>query len=224
MKNSTQKFRLLVLLFCSFLAVSCSKDDDDEEVIPPLENQLEYNDVTYDLATVLSVDLGAAGFSTTETHYGQAFILSDYVATGTAAPKVILELYMFSKGAASFGSGTFEFADVELADAETKYKDKNFFFDSNLLIDLNGDEEMDEDKETFMIKSGTIKMSGSGTNYNIECDVTLENNKGLRAQYSGVVTPITIDGDEEDPATAGMRKAPKSFFSLSKALKGLKLN
>ncbi|WP_210489635.1 hypothetical protein [Rufibacter aurantiacus] len=223
MKNSTQTFRLLILLFCSFLVTSCSKDDD-EEVIPPLENQLEYNDVKYDLATVLSVDLGAAGFSTTETHYGQAFLLSDYVATGTAAPKIILQLYMFSKGAASFGSGTFEFADVEQADAETKYKDKNFFFDSALLIDLNGDEEMDENTETFMIKAGTIKLSGTAGNYNIECDVTLENNKGLLAQYSGVVTPITIDDDDDDPATAEMRKAPKSFFSMSKALRGLKLN
>ncbi|RNI23569.1 hypothetical protein EFB08_18745 [Rufibacter latericius] len=202
----------MTLLLCSFLVASCGNDDEEE--VAPLDNQIEYENNRYALTVGLSFDLGPIGFvENSNTHYAQAFIIAD-TATATQDPNMYLELYLFSSGATAFKTGTFEFADLsnETSEeaAEAKYQGKNFFIESFFYKDANDDQEFDEDTETFSITGGTVTISGTPSNYTIECDVQLENNQGLKAHYSGDIVPISTDPDDDD-ATAQMRKAPKAM-------------
>jgi hypothetical protein len=206
MPNSTLAYRLLLLLFCGFLTVSCSDDDE----VPPLSNQLEYDSSKYDLGMGLTYDLGPFGFGSEQTHYIQGILLTD-AATLNQDPTFTLNLFLFSSGTVVPVTGTFEFADVasmsSLDRVIEKYKWKNFFLNSGLLLDVNKDKNLDRDQEYFEIINGTITLSGTAPNYTIACDVTLETGKQLKAQYTGTFIPIPTTTEDED-MTVNRRKAP----------------
>ncbi|WP_207433504.1 hypothetical protein [Sabulibacter ruber] len=220
MKKLTLSFRLLTLLLCSFLAVSCG-DDDDEEQIAPLSNQIEYNNTRYNADLALSWDFGPIGFSEdVETHYAQEFALLDTV-TKTLSVKAALDMFLLSSGTTTFKTGTFDYVNLDdeidfedeesVAAATAKYRDKNLILQTAFLLDSNNDEEFDEDTEVFEVTGGSITVSGTAPNYTIECDVQLQNNNGLKAHYSGEVLAQPVDPDEEEEdTTANMRKAPKA--------------
>ncbi|WP_181306739.1 hypothetical protein [Rufibacter sp. XAAS-G3-1] len=221
MKKSTLSFKLMTLLLCGFLTVSCG--DDDEEQLPSLENQLEYFDTIYDLTLGASLDAGATGFSTTNTHHVQAFLLTD-VNQNTGAEKVNLVFYTYSLGASSFKTGRFEyanFAGLTLAQRTATYGNKSFFLNSYLVVDLNNDKQLDN-TEVVRIASGSVNISGTAPNYTLDCHVVLENGQTLRAQYSGEFIDITNDVVDED-AKANMRKAPSGISSALRAPKSLRV-
>ncbi|WP_205503623.1 hypothetical protein [Rufibacter psychrotolerans] len=212
MKKFTLSFRLLALLLSSVLVMSCG--DDDEDDVAPLTNQIEYDNTRYGADIALSIDFGPFGFiEGTNTHYAQVFALLDTV-TKTESTRAVLDMFLLSAGTSVFKTGTFTYADLsEETDEEAvaaKYRDQNIFILSAFLLDVNNDQELDEDTEAFQVKSGTVTVSGTAPNYTIECDLLMQNDKGLKAHYSGEVFPIPANPDEEeDDATAGMRKAPK---------------
>ncbi|GGK83225.1 hypothetical protein ACD591_14195 [Rufibacter glacialis] len=210
MKKRTLTFRAMTLLLFSFLAVSCGDDDDDT----PRPNELEYNNAKYGLNQAFTVDFGPFGFvRNSNTHYFKAFALVDTVGP-TVQPKVTLELYLLSAGTASFKAGTFAYGDLSKVtsdtEAEAKFKTQNVFVESSFYIDANGDGDTEDNEEEFMITGGTIRVSGAEPNYTIDCDLQLENNKGVKAFYAGEVAAIPIDLDDDDDVKTNLRKAPST--------------
>ncbi|ALI99150.1 hypothetical protein [Rufibacter tibetensis] len=205
MKKFSLSFKLLTLLLCSFLTVSCG--DDDEEELPSLENQLEYDTTIYDLTIGATADLGPVGFASNDTHYGQVFLVTDATAS---KEKVTLVFYTFSLGTSNFKPGRFEYANLAgmtAAQQETAYGKKNIFLESAFVFDVNDDDELDYDNEAISITKGTLNISGTAPDYMLDCDVELENGKRVRAQYTGEFIDIT-DNIGDDDIKANMRKAP----------------
>jgi hypothetical protein len=224
MKKFTLSFRLMTLLLCSFLAVSCGDDDDD---VAPLSNQLEYENTRYDLDLAFSVDYGPFGFiDDNETHYAQEFVLFDTIGS-TQASRIALDLVLLSSGTSAFQTGTFDFADLSnetsASVVEGKYRDKNIFLESAFLKDVNNDGEFDENTETFMISGGTVKITGTAPTYVLDCDLVLEGGKTVKAQYAGEFINITDEIIDEDAKT-NQRKAPSAIPFTLRAPKPFKAN
>ncbi|WP_223808778.1 hypothetical protein [Rufibacter hautae] len=189
--------RLLPLFFFSLFLASCH--DDDEEVAP-LSNQLEYDSRTYDLGMGLTYDFGPFALHSEKTHYAQGILLTDAKSVNQK-PNIVLRLYLFNPGTNVPVTGTFEFGDVKNMPSDraaAKYRWKNFFLNSGLLLDLNKDQELDPDQEYFEIRNGSITLSGTAPDYTVNCNVILETGKPLKAQFKGTFIPITVSSSGDD--------------------------
>lgn len=193
MKFPLPKLTLLLLLFCGLFTVSCSSDDDDDTSTPALSNQFEYDTKRYDLKTGVYADLDLSDMFGMEvsSHSSRVFILADAdLLSSSATFSTELVLALFSPGT-SFTTGTFQYASIDNIVQLAAQQNKYFFTQSGLLIDLNADGDSDDEGEELAITGGTIKVSGTQPNYTVECDLTLENGKSLKVQYSGAFIDVT---------------------------------
>ncbi|WP_308991598.1 hypothetical protein QLS71_006160 [Mariniflexile litorale] len=164
MKRITQ---LSCLLFVSLFIISCSKDDDDKKS-EVFSNTMEYDGVTSVINEALIEDYGDNG----EGYYNYDFIL-----TGTTTEGAVFYFYveLYSKGIESFKIGTFEYYNNG---EETTEELPNYYYTYADFADEDND-------EYYQVETGNIKVSGSGTNFSISGDLTLDNGEVVKISYKG---------------------------------------
>ena len=190
MKTTFSLKFLTLLAFASLFIISCSKDDDDDD--DANNNTVVYDGTSYTMVDGLVSDYGSYDPIDlgTASHYNIDFAIVDAVLVQVTegdytywnpGENTTIWAYaeLFSSGTASFQTGTFVFIDYDTATAES-IEGKIFFTDVEVGV-ISGTSELE-----FEATAGTVTVSGSGTNYTISFDITLENGKKLTGGYSGV--------------------------------------
>lgn len=156
----------LIYLF-SLIAVasltSCS--EDDESNTPSATNGINYDGQEVGISSALIEDYG--GFSS----YNYDFTLS---GTSNEVPySFYAELFSpVIEGQTGFRAGTFSFS------TSTPLEPAFYFTDAYIKVDGT----------TYRVNGGKIVVSGSGTNFTLTTDVTLNNEIPLTVSYSGEFT------------------------------------
>lgn len=174
------KFIVLLAIASAFL-MSCEKDDDDDD---GGSNSIVFDGTSYSIKDGLISDYGAY-----DTHWNYDFVLVNAALTEVTedgytyfdAPEATFYVYaeLFSPGTSSFQTGTFQYMsyDASAEDVDGKY----YFYDVTVgTRNADGTNEMD-----YEATAGTVKVTGSGSNYTIEFDVTVEGGKTVKGSYSG---------------------------------------
>lgn len=181
------------------LATASCKDDETPTSEPLPANTLSYNGKNYPIDNGAIIDWGSW-----EDHYNYDFFLTDGMMdleNETAVDAtVMIYAELWSPGTESFATGTFIF------DNSGETGDKRFFENAAVVMDSNNNGELDENDDHLTVKAGTFKVSGSGTSYTVEVDVTLSDNKLLKGKYSG--TFEIIEGSIEE-MPGGRRRVGK---------------
>jgi hypothetical protein len=206
------KLQALILLLGLFTA-SCSEDDAEEELAPSVTNSVAYNGQTYEIKNGLILNYGSNA-----SHYNNDIIVSDgtFSMEETENGTFALYLELYSAGTSGFQPGTFQFAEEDDDVAEST---SFFTANSGLIIETNADGVVDDGDEVIHITAGTVTVSGSGTDYTLVYDVTLENGKTLKGGYAGSSTSIDRteddnDDNEEEDESEEEPVAPLSYFML----------
>lgn len=192
--------KLFYSIFALGLLATASCKEDEELTPKPLPaNTVSYNGINYTIDNGTIIDWGSW-----EDHYNYDFFLTDGVMdfeNETALDAtVMIYAELWSPGTESYTSGTFNF------DNSGETGDKRFFENAAVVMDTNNNGDLDENDDRLTVKAGTFKVSGSGTSYTVEVDVTLSDNKLLKGNYSG--TFEIIDGPMEE-MPGGRRSAGK---------------
>ena len=99
---------------------------------------------------------------------------------GTAEDATILVYAeLWSPGASQFKTGTFTYT------SSSDIAGKHVFENIVVMVDTDNNKVLDENDAQVTVKAGTVKVTGSESNYTVEMDVTLSNNKPLKGKYSG---------------------------------------
>lgn len=187
-----KKQLLFLAILCTSILSSCGSDDDGDS--SSILGTIRIENQTFDVNTALIGDFGIASPLFDASHYNFDFTLTDAVFnlsnpqtnqdfTGT----YILYAELFSPGTSGFQTGTFNYVDdfdIEQSDIDGEF----IFFASDLILDSNNDGVIDESDTEDAVVSGSITVSGSGTNYTITYDVELESGKTINTSFSGNFT------------------------------------
>ncbi|MCC9166929.1 hypothetical protein [Pontibacter harenae] len=176
---------LTFVLLAGFALASCS-DDDDDNATPSLDDKVEYDGQTYNLRTGVVEDYGTGDV---EGHYNYDFyvtdgtlVVEDDEAASLENAKILVYTELFSSGEAAFTTGTFTFVqDAESSQANGKH----VFENAEVIVDSNNDNILDENDDVFEATGGTVTVSGSNNNYTLDFNLTLNNGKTARGNYSG---------------------------------------
>ncbi len=168
---------------------------------PSEENTLVYNNTNYTIKDGGIEDYGAFppldnGIT---SHYNFDFYIFDadftIVTEGEdiyweAPPDATFGFYaeLFSPGIGGFQTGAFQFMDLSNAN-QSSINGKYFFDYADVYIDSRGFfDENGEERDNFQVEQevvgGTITVSGSGLNYTLNVDVTLQNGQRLQGSCS----------------------------------------
>jgi hypothetical protein len=190
---------VLLLAFASLFIVACEKDDDDDD--DNGNNTIVFDGTSYTIVDGLVEDYGEYDpiESGEYTHWNYDFSLLDVEFTQETeegytywdAPEsasFFAYAELFSPGTTSFQAGTFEFIEYDSATPEN-IDGKFFFNEAYMGIKVDGDET------GFEATAGTVKVSGSGSNWTIEFDLTLEGGKTAKGSYSGT---FKMEDESED--------------------------
>lgn len=186
MKNVLNLKLIAMLAIAGAFLMACSDDDDDDD---DNGTSITFDGTNYTIADGTIEDYGAYNPLDEASHYNYDFHFSDkafieyteegytyWEADTTSTFYIYAEL--FSPGTSAFQTGTFEYMDSEgLTQSDI---DGKFFFYDVYVGTRSGDTFMDYDAT-----SGTVTVSGSGTNYKIEFDVTFTGGKKLTGTYEG---------------------------------------
>ncbi|GAA3508184.1 hypothetical protein GCM10022393_18560 [Aquimarina addita] len=147
---------------------SCSKDDDGDDGVAA-EGTIVVDGTTVNIASSIIEDYGSF----------EGFYNYDFILTGASGNEpYILYFELFSpveEGDEEFKTGTFQYTSDESPT-------EAIFYFNNVFIS-KGDEIQNETGRSAT--SGTITVSGSGSNYKVIVDVTLEDDAVLTANYDG---------------------------------------
>lgn len=193
MKTLNYSFFALGLL----ATVSCNDDDQTPTPEPLPVNAVSYNGKNYTIDNGSVIDWGSW-----EDHYNYDFFLTDgemdFENETAVDATVMVYAELWSPGTESFTTGTFNYDNSGVTG------DKRFFENAAVVMDTNNNADLDENDDHLTVKAGSFKVSGSGTSYTVEVDVTLSNNKLLKGRYSG--TFEIIEGSIEE-MPGGRRRA-----------------
>ncbi|MBV6646220.1 MAG: hypothetical protein KI790_12265 [Cyclobacteriaceae bacterium] len=175
MKNATNyKFVALLLLMTSVaLFTSCSDDDETKKLA---SGSFSFDGTTYDVNSGYIVDFGAGS-----THFNYDFYLTDGSVSlggfGVEVENETFELYLelYSNGTDGFTTGTFQY--VPFGEDRTGL---NYFDQLDLELPNTADIAI-----ASLIESGTVTVTGSETNYTIDLDLDLTENRTLSGEVSG---------------------------------------
>lgn len=177
-----KKFTLITCVLALLVSVISCKDDDENEV-NNAPNELSYDGKTYTPVNGYVYDAGAV-----ESHYNKDFYLTDGEADfenqDLSNASFLFSAELYSPGTSEFQTGTFQFNDDGNVD------NKHFFDHSDIILDANGNKQLDIEDEFYNVRAGTITVSGSHPSYTIALDVTLDNDKALKGRYSGTFKVI----------------------------------
>lgn len=158
-----KKFIYLFSLIAVASFTSCSEDDESDT--PSVNNGINYDGQEVEISSAIIEDYG--GFSS----YNY-----DFTLTGTAngiSYSFYAELFSpVIEGQTGFRTGTFSYS------ATTPSEPAFYFTDADIEVDGT----------TYRVNGGKITVSGSGTNFTLTTDVTLENEIPLTVSYSGEFT------------------------------------
>lgn len=155
---------IYTLLFVSTAVLtSCSSDDDDSSSSSSLDNEITIDGDSVEVDNALLEDYGPELF-----HYNNDFTLQG--TSGDDTFLIFVELFspLFDTEGSGFTTGTFEFNDNP--DSDSFYFDQAAVSINNTIIAATG---------------GTVTVSGSGTNYDIEISLTLLDGTTATANYDG---------------------------------------
>jgi hypothetical protein len=182
MKKQTFKTVILLVLFSvSFL--SCKKDK--EEIIPEeKKNQIMYDGSEYTLSQGLMTLCLQLNDSPPMFGYYLTFaspsISMDYsedypVYSGTGDG---LTFAIISNSLSDLPDGTYNYSD--------NYNEF-IFISGNLFLNYDWSDYNPSATANSTVKSGTIKIQKSGTNYEVTIDCIMDNDKPLTAYYNGSI-------------------------------------
>ena len=167
---SLKPLRFFLYFLLSVSIVACSKDDENEPDID-VENILEYNGQSYNLNYG---GLGKTDYDGTYSNYQfHVFQLNE----GRDIVPIYLFLDLYSPNE-EFKGGTFEFAGEE-TDVEGKAFIGNGFLIKNMTVSEENAEEV------AYVVGGTVKVSGSGNNFELAFDLQTNNDKTIKGSYGG---------------------------------------
>lgn len=167
---SLKPLRFFLYFLLSVSIVACSKDDENEPDID-VENILEYNGQSFNL------NYGGLGKTDYDgTHSNYQFHVFQLNEGGDMVPiYLFLDLYSPNE---EFKGGTFEFA-AEETDVEGKAFIGNAFLIKNMTVSEENAEEV------AYVVGGTVKVSGSGNNFELAFDLQTNNDKTIKGSYGG---------------------------------------
>ena len=199
--------KLLYPFFALGLLALVSCEDDEPVKIPePLPvDAVSYNGKNYSIENGTIIDWGAW-----EDYYNYDVFLTDGVMDfeNETADDATIVIYaeLWSPGTEKFQTGTFAY------DSAGGPKGKPFFKHVDVVVESNNNGQIDENDERLTVKAGTFKISGSGTNFNVEVDFTLNNNKSLKGTYSGNFEKF--DGTIIEESAPGLRMGKPAKFKM----------
>jgi hypothetical protein len=174
-------------MICLLASVSCK--EDEENVPAPIQTgngsgNVVFNGKTLQAKTGVYEDKGATSLGEDEeSHYNYAFNITDASASSLTRMTFNLYLEVFSAGASSFRTGTFEwFHPFEYE--EEDILGKNGFWGA-LYVDSNNDGALGVGDEMHEIWGGQATVSGSGKDFTISYNLTLENGKTVTGSFTG---------------------------------------
>jgi len=170
-----------VLIIMSISIFSCSKDKDEVEPIIDAKNELSYNGQTYPLNYGAIDDYEYDG-----SHTNYEFHLFKIVSETDPVVPIYLFLDLFSPNEGGFKGGTFHYIDTD--NGEVNLDGKYYFDDGYFARNVNI--ETDAVEEFVYIKSGTVKVSGSGSEYKLAFDLVMDNGKSIKGSYGGTFEPL----------------------------------
>lgn len=203
-----QKVKFIALLATLVLFfTSCKKDKDDE---PATTSTFAIDGKSFTLTTGFIDDYGSSGVDT-DTHYNYDFYMLDGTLNTTTGGyqniKVALYFELFSPGTTNFKVGKFNFIDSDDINTDADVANKYYFEYADAYFDLDGD-NTDDENEFFEVIGGSITVSGgTNNNYTVDIDVTLNDNKTIKAKFTYTFTVF----DETDGFAPTTVKSPKHF-------------
>ena len=164
----------MAAMFGLLTLASCGKDED-----PAPAGSVDYDGQSYALNNGIYFDNGAD-----DTYYNNYFLASDgtldlaAIFAESVQGKAGMSFDLYSVGTDEFKSGTFTIKNntIILGRQEAEnYGYVEFSYDSN------NDGKIDETDDSIEAKSGTVTVSGS--NYDMEFNLVLANDKTLKGVY-----------------------------------------
>lgn len=186
-------FRLLGTAFLLLLvAAACKKDKGEEKGED--DGQLVYDGSKYNIEKGLVWDYADNFFS---THYSQSYYLKngkEFSSWGTQTlgpndPPITVYYVLCSPGTSKFQNGVFkyyhslDYASWQVDGLPEAMKNEFLCVAGYVCFDANGDRKIAAD-EAFRVSSGTVTVTDSYTEYNLE----LENGKKLTGRNSASLT------------------------------------
>jgi hypothetical protein len=184
-KQTTQTFsKIMKKLLYSFLALglittaSCKDDDGAPEPAPIANNSVAYNGTSYSIDNGAIIDWGTDG-----EHYNYDIFLADgeidFETNTATGASIIVYAELFSPGDSDFSAGTF------IYNASGNVSGKYYFEMLQVMTDSNNNRRLDEHDEILNVTGGKVTTTGKPSNFSMELDVTLDNGKTLKGNYSG---------------------------------------
>ncbi|WP_224994422.1 hypothetical protein [Cesiribacter sp. SM1] len=184
-----KKLLSLALIFCLLASVSVSCKEEEEDTPAPAETSngsgtVVYNGKTFQAKTGVYEDKGATSLGDGDhSHYNYAFNITD--ASPSTLTRMTFNLYleMFSAGTSGFRTGTFEWFHPFEFEQEEVQNTNSFWGD--LYVDGNNDGVLGMGDDMHEIWGGQVTVSGSGTDYTISYNLTLEDGKTITGSFTG---------------------------------------
>lgn len=179
---------------------------DNPPILTPA-NEFTWNGVTHEIVDLMVVDYGAQG-----GHYNYDFFLwtkTNKEVTEGAVNYHVVQMIALSSGNTSFSDGTFDVKPGLLVDDEN-VQGKDYIYVGR--VGRFGDDPNAEVLEEYNdFGSGTVVMSRQNDTYNIEFEVTLDDEEVISGFYSGGFD--LVEGVE---SVSGRTKNPNILKSLLK--------
>ncbi|MGV3762831.1 hypothetical protein [Parapedobacter sp.] len=185
---------VFTLLFISTTILSCSKDKDEVGPVIDAKNELTYNGQTFPLNYGAIDDYEYDG-----SHTNYEFHLFHIISETDPVVPTYLYIDLFSPND-SFKGGTFHYIDTDNGevDLEGKYYFDYGYFSRNVNV------ETQEVEEFAAITGGTVKVSGSGSDYKLEFDLAMDNGKTVKGSYGGTFSPLNATNAVSHNQTADL--------------------
>jgi hypothetical protein len=179
----------IIIFLLTFSLLSCSGDNDDQNN----SNNLTIDGTTYTVVNAVAVDNYRFG---SDTHAEYDFFLTDGTITINAEPasyfapsisdgSFSIAVDMMSNNP-EFAPGTYVYDLIGLSPPQPNY---NFFYNLGIGLDTNGNGVIGEIGEPYYTAtSGTVEITGTAPNFNLDIDVTLSNGQNFRYYYNGGFT------------------------------------
>ena len=155
-----------------FLLGSCSEEEDSSGIDT---NMIDYSGNKQEIKQAVIREPG-----TLYSHLMKGFIMSNMDIT----PGVGLGLTVFSSDESNLEAGDYQFIDVNSEEFTNDNVAGMNFFSGSFLLDENNDKQLD-DSDEIDVNGGTVTITGTQPNYTVIFDLTLENGKTVKGNYSG---------------------------------------
>jgi hypothetical protein len=186
----------ILFVLIGFITLSCSNDSDENSN----STNLIINGNSYTVVNATAVD--NYRFSS-DTHAEYDFILTDGTITVDAEPGSYFAPYV-TDGSFSitldmmgnnpeFAPGTYTFDAMGIFSPQPN---TNFFYNLGIGLDANDNGVIGEAGEPYYTAtSGTVVVTGTAPNFNLDFDVTLSNGQNFRYYYDGGFDPYNNRND-----------------------------